>query len=1545
MFEKFIQRPVLSIAISLAMVFLGILAITTRPISQFPEIAPPRVSIFIEFPGSNAEVLIKSTVTILERAINGVQGMQYIISDATSAGEATVQIIFEPGTDPTIAAARVKTRVDQVWANLPLLVQREGVIITPIQPSMLMYINLFSKDKHTDQKFLFNYAKTYIIPELQRIFGVGRAEAVGSRSFAIRVWLKPDRMRAYKISAEEVLEAIDEQSFLARPGRVGLSSGIKAQSLEYVLTYQGWYNKPEQYKEIILKANPEGEILRLKDVADVEVGSEFVDIYTDKDGLPTASLVLKQNPGSNANKVIEEVKAKLEELKADFPPNMEYEINYDVSKFVNASIEKVLHTLVEAFVLVALVVFIFLGDWRSTLIPTLAVPVSLIGTFMFMQLFDLSINLVTLFALVLAIGIVVDNAIVVVEAVHVKMGEENLSPLKAVKKVLGEISGAIIAITLVMTAVFVPVAFMTGPVGVLYRQFSITMATAIVLSGVIALTLTPVLCAMILKNNHGKEKQMTPVDRFIVWFNKHFDKLTGKYESLLKLIVNRRVITYGVLIVFAIGIVGINKILPAGFIPGEDQGQFYAIIQTPPGTTLERTNEISLQLEKIAKEIPEVQSVTAMAGYEILSEGRGSNAGTCLINLKDWSDRELSVKEVIEELEVKTKDLGAVVEFFEPPAVPGYGASSGFALRLLDKESEVDYQEFDKVNTEFVNALKERKELTGIFSFYAANYPQYELIVDNELAMQKGVSIGKAMENLNILIGSTYEQGFIRFNNYYKVYTQADPKYRRLPSDILKLFVKNEEGEMVPYSSFMKIKKTQGPNEIARYNLYTSALINGVPALGYTSGDAINIIKEVAKKTLPKGYDIAWEGLSYDESRRGNEALYIFIVVVFFVYLILAAQYESFLLPLAVLLSLPPGIFGSFLLLKMMGLSNDVYAQIGLIMLAGLLGKNAVLIVEFAVQKRLQGATIIDAAVEGAKVRFRPILMTSFAFIAGLIPLVIATGPGAVGNHTIGVSALGGMLFGTVFGVIVVPGLYYIFAKLADGKSLIKDQDENPLSEAFIEENSEDSLIKKIIKKIGLKNSKKLANKSLIIGLLAFVFYGCNSSNSTVMSENRNTPIAFKNNTDTTNSAAIKWKEYFADDNLAALIDTALKNNQELKIISQEIEISKSEVRARKGEYLPSIGIGGAAEFERVPKYTWKGAVEENLDIQDHKDVIESASDYSVGLYAKWELDIWKKLRNAKKSAVNRYLAEVEGKNFMVTKLISEIAETYYELLALDNILEITNKSIDAQTKILNIVRQQKEAAEATQLAVNRFEAQLLNTQSLQFQIVQKITEAENRIYFLTGRFPTKIQRNSTLFIGLSVDNIKEGVPSQLLLNRPDIRKAELELAASKLDVKVARSNFYPSLGINANVGFQAFNPSYIVNPESMVYNLAGDLIAPLINRSAISATLKISQAKQIQTVYEYEKTILNAYVDVLNQLSLLENIDKSYKIKSKQVEILTQSIAISNNLYTYARADYGEVLLTQREALESKIELIEIKLRQMTAKVNIYRALGGGWN
>lgn len=1051
MFSAFIHRPVFAIVISLLILFLGGLAIKTLPTSQFPEVAPPVVMVSASYPGASAKSLAESVIIPLEQSINGAWGMRYMTSDATSAGEANIQVVFNPGTDINQALVQVSNRVQQVTNRLPILVQREGVVITPVIPSMLMYVNLYSKDKNANMKFLFNYAGVNMVPELQRINGIGQVRILGSRQYAMRVWLNPERMRAYKISPDEVMEMLDQQSIIGKPGRIGRGDSKQAEALEYVLAYSDRFNDPKQYENVIIKANPNGELLRLKDIATVTLGSEYYDIYSSMNGHPSAALVLKQTYGSNASDVIAEVKTKLEELKKTFPPGMDYEISYDVSNFLNASIDNVIHTLRDAFILVALVVFIFLGDWRSTLIPTLAVPVSLIGAFFFMQLFGLTINMITLFALVLAIGIVVDNAIVVVEAVHAKMEEEPfLTPYKAVQKVLGEISGAVIAITLLMTAVFVPVTFMTGPVGTFYRQFSITMASSIVLSGVVALTVTPVLCAIILKNNHGKIRKKTWLTRALDSFNGWFERVTGQYVRLLGWIAHRRTVTLLMFILFSLGIFGISSTLPTGFIPSEDQGMLYAIIQTPPGSTLERTNDLSNKLVEIINTVEGVKSVSSIAGYEVLTEGRGSNAGTCLINLKPWSERHHSVTDIIEELEEKTKEIpGATIEFFDPPAVPGFGAAGGFSLQLLDKTNSGDYKQLEKVTNDFMNELKKRKELTGLFTFFSANYPQYEIEIDNQLAMQKGVTIGNAMNTLSIFVGSTYELGFIKYQRFFKVFVQAAPEYRKLPSDVLNLWVKNDQGEMVPMSAFMKIKKMQGANEINRFNMYNTAAIRGGPARGYSSGEAIAVVKEVAAN-LPHGFDIDWSALSYDETRRGNEAIYIFIIVLVFAYLVLAGQYESFVIPMVVILSLPAGVFGSFLLVKGMGLANDIYAQVGLVMLVGLLGKNAVLIVEFAVLKQKQGLTVLAAAIEGARVRFRPILMTSFAFIAGLIPLIYAHGAGAIGNKTIGASALGGMLLGTIFGVIVVPGLYYIFATMVEGRKLIKDEEEGPLTEGLV---------------------------------------------------------------------------------------------------------------------------------------------------------------------------------------------------------------------------------------------------------------------------------------------------------------------------------------------------------------------------------------------------------------------------------------------------------------------------------------------------------------
>lgn len=1007
---------------------------TRLPMAQFPSIAPPEVNVTIEYTGANAETVTNAAIVPLERAINGVPGMKYMSSDAGNDGVGVVQIIFEIGTDPDAAAVNVQNRVAAVMGELPPEVTKNGVRIAKEENAMLMYLNIYSTDTAMQEKFLYNFADINILADLKRINGVGYADILGAKEYAMRIWLKPDKMLTYNISTSDLIEALQEHNVEAAPGKVGESSEKASQSLQYVVKYSGRYNTKEEYENIPVVATSSGKILRIKDVADVEFGTTYFDVEAKLNGKPAASIMLKQLPGSNASEVISNVKKRMAEIKeSTFLAGMDYEFSYDVSRFLDASVYEVLKTLIEAFILVSLVVFIFLQDFRSTVIPAIAVPVSLIGTLFFMQLLGFSLNLITLFALVLAIGIVVDNAIVVVEAVHAKMQTSRISALAATESAMKEISGAIIAITLVMSAVFVPVAFMSGPSGIFYRQFSLTMAISIVLSGVIALTLTPALCALLLKNTHGVRASKGWIGKFFDSFNSWYSNLSHRYQNLLGLIAGRRVITIAVLFVFCLATGILTTLIPTGFIPNEDQGTFYASITTPSGSTLERTKAIVNEVQRSCEQIESVESVSSLAGTNILSDGTGATYGTCLINLKNWSDRTESVDEIISLMEEKTRYIkDARIEFFPPPAVPGYGNASGFELRLLDKTGTGDFKQMETVVNKFIDDLKARPEIASAFTIFDASYPQYMLRVDVDKAAQKGVTINDAMGTLQTLLGSEYATNFIKYGQMYKVMVQALPEYRAKPEDILKLYVKNADNEMVPLSSFVSIERTYGVDQITRYNMFPSAELNGEPALAYSSGDAVAAIQEVAREKLPSGYDIDWAGITRDQVQAGNEAIYIFLICLVFVYLVLSAQYESFLLPMPVILSLPTGIFGAFLLLLIMGLENNIYAQVAMIMLIGLLGKNAILIVEFAAMKHREGSSVFQAAIDGATVRLRPILMTSFAFIAGLIPLMLASGAGAVGNRTIGAAAAGGMLFGTVFGIVIVPGLYVIFAKLVE---------------------------------------------------------------------------------------------------------------------------------------------------------------------------------------------------------------------------------------------------------------------------------------------------------------------------------------------------------------------------------------------------------------------------------------------------------------------------------------------------------------------------------
>lgn len=1021
----FTRRPVTAGVIAIIITLLGLLALPSLPMALFPSVAPPEVNVSVEYTGANAEVVTKAAIVPLERAINGVPGMKYMSSDTGNDGVGVVQILFETGTDPDVAAINVQNRVNSVMGELPAEVIRNGVKIAKEENAMLMYLSIYSTDEDLDEKFLYNFADINVLAELKRIEGVGYADILGAKEYAMRVWLQPEKLVAYGVTPEDVLEALDAANVEAAPGKIGENSDKGDAPLQYTVKYSGKFTTPEQYGNIPIRSGAMGDILRVRDVAKVELGTTYFDVEAKLDGRPAASIMLKQLPGSNASQVIEDVKARLEQLKQEsFLPGMDYAISFDVSRFLDAAVREVVKTLIEAFILVALVVFLFLQDWRATLIPVLAVPVSLVGTLAVLYVLGFSLNLITLFALVLAIGIVVDNAIVVVEAVYARMEHAGVTARAATDEAMAQITGAIVGITLVMSSVFVPLAFMSGPSGVFFRQFAVTMVVAIVLSGVAALTLTPALCATLLRP-HAPRRGL--VARLFSAFDAAYGAFEAAFLRVVRRVASRRLVTAVSLLASIAASIGVAAGVPRGFIPSEDQGTFYVSVTTPPGATLERTKAVVDAVAVAAREIDAVASVASLAGTNILSDGTGASYGTLLVNLVPWTERTVAVDDVIEDLERRTRHVkDAELELFPPPPVPGYGNASGFELRLLDKTGGVDASRMQEIVTQFIADLKARPEIDSAFTIFNADYPQYRVNIDIDKAAQKGVTIDASLAALQTMLGSEYATNFIRFGQMYKVMVQASPESRADPDDLLALRVRGASGELVPLSAFVELEKVHGVDQTTRYNMYPSAELNGEGSPGTSSGTVLAAIQDVAREKLPRGFAIDWAGISRDEVNAGNEDVVIFGVCLVFVYLVLCAQYESFVLPLAVVLSLPPGIFGAFALLDLAGLENNIYTQTALIMLIGLLGKNAILVVEFAEQRRRDLGDPLAAVIEACRQRVRPIMMTSIAFIAGLVPLAIATGAGAAGNRTIGSAAVGGMVLGTIWGLLLVPGLYFV---------------------------------------------------------------------------------------------------------------------------------------------------------------------------------------------------------------------------------------------------------------------------------------------------------------------------------------------------------------------------------------------------------------------------------------------------------------------------------------------------------------------------------------
>ncbi|MCA0958803.1 efflux RND transporter permease subunit [Muricauda ruestringensis] len=1033
MFQRFIDRPVLSTVISIIIVILGLLGLSSLAVEEYPEIAPPTVQVTSTYTGANAETVLKSVVVPLEEQINGVEDMLYMTSNASNDGNATINVFFKLGTNPDIAAVNVQNRVARANSVLPQAVVQTGVITQKSQTSALMFFSLFSENENYDATFVENYARINIVPKLQRIEGVGNVTVFGSKDYSMRIWLDPEKMSAFNLMPSDIQAALREQNLEAATGKIGENAdGV----YEYVLKYKGRLAEEAEYENIIIRAEENGQFLRLKDVAEIELGAFNYGTKNEGMGNPGTAVGIFQTSGSNANEIIENIEAILEESKANFPKGLDYVIPFNSKDFLDASIDHVVQTLVEAFILVFIVVFLFLQDFRSTLIPAIAVPVAIVGTFFFLQLFGYSINMLTLFAMILAIGIVVDDAIVVVEAVHAKMEEGAQNAKVATKTAMSEISGAIISITLVMSAVFIPVSFIGGSSGVFYQQFGITLAVAILISAINALTLSPALAALFLKpHDHEKGKKSNLIARFFKAFNIGFTAMTNKYTNTIGTLVKRKWVTLALLVGTGIVVFFLFRTTPSGFIPNEDKGIIFADVTMPPGTTLEETQKTVKKLDSIYESMGIIKARMNITGFSILNSVNGGSYGFSVIRLQDWENRtepSQTVEATIGQLFAKTAGLkDARIFFFTPPAVRGFGNSAGFELNLQNTDAE-DWQSIGKTTNEFLAALNARPEVQYAITSFNPNFPQYELQVDVEKTKLAGLAVTDIFNAMQGYYGGLYTTDFNKFGKQYRVMIQARPEDRADEKSLNHIFVSNANGESVPVSQFVSLKKIYGPEIVSRFNLLNSVKVNGAMNPGYSTGDAITAIEEVAAQVLPNNYTFEYSGLTKEENSAGSQTIIIFILSLVFVYFLLSAQYESYILPLSILLSLPFGIAGAILFVNLAGLENNIYFQIALIMLIGLLAKNAILIVEFALQRRKSGLSLYDAAAEGARARLRPILMTSFAFIFGLLPLALSSGIGAIGNRSIGVSAVGGMLVGTILGVFVIPVLFVIFQAIQE---------------------------------------------------------------------------------------------------------------------------------------------------------------------------------------------------------------------------------------------------------------------------------------------------------------------------------------------------------------------------------------------------------------------------------------------------------------------------------------------------------------------------------
>ena len=1449
--------------ISVIIVALGVIALTSLPVERYPDIAPPAINVWASYPGASAETVLKSVVTPLEEAINGVDGMTYMKSSASN-GSGSITVFFEQGANADLAAVNVQNRVIQAQAQLPAEVLQIGVSTEKQQPGQLRIIALESPNGTYDENFLSNYFHNNLRPAILRIKGVGKVEVWGSQ-YALRIWLKPDVMARYKLMPSDISAVLAEQNIETSVGALGQNSD---NVFQYILRYTGRKTEVSEFENLVIASLPTGEELHLKDVADIELGQSDYDFTNRINGHPGVMGSVHQVAGSNATKINLAIDKLLDELNQKLPKDVKIVTFDNTNDFLFASIREVIITLLIAMVLVLVVVFLFLQDFRATLIPALGILVSLIGTFAFMNVAGFSVNLLTLFALVLVIGTVVDDSIVVVEAVKANFDAGYKSAYKAAIDAMKGLSVTLFTTTLVFMVIFIPVSFMGGTTGIFFKQFGLSMAVAVGISFINALTLAPALCALLLKPSGSEGTFTKKVKRA---YDTAFQALLGHYLNALKHLINRKkLVALSVVAALAL-VVLLFKVIPTGFVPNEDVGTLFVEITAPSGYTMEKTRGIMDRACEQIQQLPAVESVGGVVGV-----GAGSNGASIFVQLKPWKQRRgrnntsTAVMEQISEIMAQEREAQAFV--MEPGMIEGYGGGGGFEFSVQDRNG-TDIRTLKAITDRFVEKLTECPEIGEIYSNYDVNYPQYKVDVDVSHCKRAGISPVTVLNELGAYLGGDYISNFNKYNKVYQVSLQLRPSDRTTPESLDNLFVRSDSGAMLPISQFVTLTKEYMPQSLGSFNMFSSIGVSGNVAPGSSTGKAIKFIQELAAKELPVGYSIEFDGITREESQQGNRVIVIFIICLVFVYLVMVARYESLFIPLAVMLAVPFGLVGSLLFAKLFGVENNIYFQVGIIMLMGLLAKTAILLTEYASQNRREGMSIADSAFVSAKMRLRPVLMTSLTMIFGMLPLMFANGVGANGSRTIGVCLVGGMLFGTLGLLLTVPGLFTIFQKIQEKvrKGVPEGRNLN----------------------YPRQTQCSLGAKKMIILLL----------------------ISLSANT----LPAQSWQQIYPDPLLQSYISEALENNADLRTAQLSLEQSAAMLKQARLSYLPAFSLAPSGTVSKTQN--------------------EAATyTYELPLTMSWELSFGGKRHHEKEMAMAELEKDSAQLKYARIQLIAEVANAYYTLVMLDRQYAITQEGIRVQEENLRVLRTLKEVGQQNETAVSQAEASYQGVLTTLPMLEAQIQKAESAFCLLLNRQPNAIARAPWEEVKGIVMDTDRAVPLEALASRPDVLAAECLLRASFSNVKVARSEFYPTLNISGSAGWT--NNGMTINPYQILLNAICSLTQPLFAQGRLKTNLKVAQSQQEQAQIAFEKALLVAGGEVCDALADCRAFNTREEARTKQVEAAQRAYENSRLTMQYANTSYLEVLIAQSAWLDAQLQQTADWLELQQGKINLYKAL-----